>query len=1046
MRIIKVLISLSCLLIFFGFSTKAQVNQHLKGAEDYYELALELLEKQQYGNAQVIFDQIAADPIYGDEKRMNSRYFAAYCAIELYHGDIEERVLEFAKIHETSPLQNRLWLRYANNLFSLKRYRQSLPYYGKVDAYALNKVQKAEYQFKWAYALLQDEQGNLASELFLKLKDGKSAYANSARYYYAHLLYVDSNFAEALKNFLPLQEDPNFGPLVPYYLAHIYYGLENYSKLVEVGEELIANASPSRAPEIAKLLSDAFYQSKDFANTIKYLELYQKKGGKMRLKDHYQAGYSFYQETRYIEAIKSFNKITAGSKEMRQNAYYHLGDSYLKVGEKNQSMVAFKAAADLAHDPDITEDALYNYSKLSYELASPFEDAIQVLKDFLKIYPESKYKQEMNGFLANIYITTKDYERAMQAIKIAGLNSPEMKGIYQQIAFYRASEMFNALKFSGALKKYEECQKYPENKALANLAQYWIGECHYRLRDYENAKSSFLAYRKGNGAAAQSVFNRSYYHSAYCSYKLLDFKSAADDFRVFVRDAQTKDPRKADAYLRLGDAYLLTGGYLLASNFYQKAIESNSVESDYAYFQRAVCLGLDGKSNGKVQELKTLLGRYSRSVYAEKAKFELGLTFLQMDDYTNSLQVFQEFEKEYPNSDRLVEVQLKEGLIFSNRDQNQKAITTFKEIVQKYPETKEAYEAIRLAEIVYKRERNITEYLDWVSTIEFMDIKESSLDSTAYSAAFDIYTEGNYEEAFKALGSYLSRFKSGVFKEQAQYFAADAAARTNKNKEAYSLFEAIEHSTVREIKQQALPFLATQDMRDSSYALAKERFGRYLLIAESKEQVLKARLGLMRSSDKLGDEDGVLEHSNVLLGMEQLEPNLRTEANLLQARVYFEKADYSESYGKFQLVKETSVGDQKAEAFYHQALILQKQEYYDSSNNLINQMIEALPSYREWKMKALLLMAYNFWKLDDIFQSNYIIDFIIGSEDSEDLVKEAKALRSDIEAAEAKAIAEKEALLREQVSPISLDEDGDLKFLDAPGEDVPLEEPEIIEK
>jgi len=1046
MRIIKALSGIVFFVLISTGAIRAQVNQQLKGGEDIYDLALELLEKQQYGNAQQLFDQVVEDPVYTDEKRMNARYFAAYCAIELYHGDIEERVLEFASIHETSPLQNRLWLRYANNLFSLKRYRQSLKYYERVDPYALNKEQKAEYQFKWAYALLQDEQVSYALDLFLKLKDGKSAYASSARYYYAHLLYADSSYAEALKNFLPLQEDPNFGPMVPYYLAHIYYNLKDYNKLVEVGEELIATASAGRAPEIAKLLADAFFSRKDYHNTLKYLNIFQEKGGRMRLQDHYQAGYASYQEGLYTEAIKSFNKITVGPSALRQNAYYHLGDSYLRVGEKSQSMVAFKAAMDLNDSPKITEDAHFNYAKLSYELASPFKDAIAVLKDFLRQYPNSPHKKEVNAYLANIYITTKDYERAMSAIQVVGMNSPEMRGIYQQIAFYRATEMFNSLKFAGALEKYKECQKYPEDKALANLAQYWIGECHYRLRDYESARESFMDFRKGKGAAAQNVFNRSYYHSAYCSYKLFDFKPAADDFRVFVRDAATKDPRKSDAYLRLGDAYLLTGGYLLASSFYEKAIQLNSVESDYAYFQRAVCLGLDGKSNEKINELKTLLGKYSRSVYAEKAQLELGLTYLQLDDYNNSLQVFQDFRRNYPKSDRLIEVRLKEGLIYSNRDQNEKAIATFQEIVSKYPQTQEAYEAIRLAEISYKRASRITDYLDWVATIDFLDIKESALDSTAYNAAFDIYADGRYAEAYTAIETYLSRFPKGVFREQAMYLGGDAAIRNEKFAEAYDFYAGIEKSTNREYKLAALPFLAETDYRDSNYALARERYGRYALIAESKDQLLAARTGLLRSAEKLGDDAGILEYSKLLLSDDKLEQNLRTEAQRYQAKVYFRQEDFPQSFILFEKVKNQSAGDIQAEAYYHMAWILQKQEFHDSSNVLIQEMIEALPSYREWKMKALLLMAENFWKLDDIFQANYIIDFVIDSKESSELVEAAENLKRDIQEAEARAIAEKEALLREQSSPIQLDLDGDLQLLDFQGDDEPLEEPEIIEK
>ena len=269
--------------------------------------------------------------------------------------------------------------------------------------------------------------------------------------------------------------------------------------------------------------------------------------------------------------------------------------------------------------------------------------------------------------------------------------------------------------------------------------------------------------------------------------------------------------------------------------------------------------------------------------------------------------------------------------------------------------------------------------------------------------------------------------------------------RINNKEEAYRLFEKIEHSNTREFKQEALPFLADEDMLDSNYALARERYGRFMKIAESKDQVLRARVGLLRSSEKLGATEAIMEHSTALLAMDQLTSNLQTEAELAQARIYFEQENWTQSFILFVRVKDASAGNQKADAFYNLALIRHRQEFYDSSNSLINQMIEALPSYREWKMKALLLMSRNFWKLDDIFQANYIIDFIISSDADSALVGEAKRLRADIQKAEARAIAEKEALLEEQNTPVILDE-GDIELIDSPGFDEPEEEPEVIEK
>ena len=70
MRIFKALKRSLAILILLSSSLSAQVNQHLQGNEEDYESALELLEKQQYGNAQLIFDRIADNPSYGEEKRI----------------------------------------------------------------------------------------------------------------------------------------------------------------------------------------------------------------------------------------------------------------------------------------------------------------------------------------------------------------------------------------------------------------------------------------------------------------------------------------------------------------------------------------------------------------------------------------------------------------------------------------------------------------------------------------------------------------------------------------------------------------------------------------------------------------------------------------------------------------------------------------------------------------------------------------------------------------------------------------------------------------
>ena len=1046
MRIYRVLALISFFNLIALGALHAQVNASFKGAESSGEAAMELFQKQQYGNAQLLFDLMANNASLSNETRMNARYYAGVCAIELYHGDIQERVEEFSRLHETSPLGNRLWLRYANNLFSLKRYRQASDYYERVDDYAMNEDDKAELGFKKAYSCLQNEKASQAEDLFFKLKDGGSAYASSARYYYAHLRYSAEDYPTALNNFLPLQEDPNFGPLVPYYLAHIYYALEDFAKLVEVGEDLIETASKSRAPEIAKLLVDAFYQKEDYTNVVKYLDIFIAKGGKMRLKDNYQAGYSYYQEDRFSEAISYFNKISAGPDDLRQNAYYHLADAYLKIGEKNQALVAFKAASELKADAIISEDALYNYAKLSYELESPFNDAIQNFKDYLRQYPNSDKRKKVNEYLANLYITSKDYERAMEAIKVAGLNSPAMRGIFQKIAFYRATELFNSGALKAALNRFQASAKYPEDKALATLSLYWQAESQYRLENYEEAAKLFGDFRKGRGAAGFDVYNRSFYNSAYIAYKQYDFKKAADLFRTFVRDVKANDPRRPDAYLRLGDAYLITGGYLVARDFYSMAIEAGIKNVDYAYFQKAECLGLEGKPAEKVEMLSRLSQKFPNSIYTERSRYEIALTLLQMEKYQESLKAFSDFENQYPNSDRKAEIGLKRGLIYSNQDLNQEAVNQYKAVVNQYPGSQESIEAVRLAEINYKRMQRIDAYLDWVAGIDFIDFEESQLDSTAYAAAFDVYAGADYSNAISSFQSYLRRFPQGIFQEAALYYAAQSAKRENQDSLCYTFYERLSKRAKLDYRIEALSYTAEYDLKDSNFVKALASFETLSSIAQSPEQSERALKGSLSAAWALGDSTKSLRFSKALLEREDLGLRNKQEALRVMALVQLGRNNLNPSYQSFESLIALSEGEWKAEAYYYQALILQKQNQYDSSTQKVNQLIEELPSYQEWKAKALYLMAFNFWKLDDIFQANYILDFLIKSDFEPELTAKSEALKGEIAEAEAAALARKEALLKEQASPIVLDADGQLQLLDLPEEEEPLEELEIIEK
>ena len=84
-----------------------------------------------------------------------------------------------------------------------------------------------------------------------------------------------------------------------------------------------------------------------------------------------------------------------------------------------------------------------------------------------------------------------------------------------------------------------------------------------------------------------------------------------------------------------------------------------------------------------------------------------------------------------------------------------------------------------------------------------------------------------------------------------------------------------------------------------------------------------------------------------------------------------------------------SDGDYKKEA----TSFIDKHYAFNESNELIQQLIQQHPSNRTFAAKGLLLMAKNYYALNDAFQATYILENIIKNFSSFDvLTKEAVQL------------------------------------------------------
>ena len=130
---------------------------------------------------------------------------------------------------------------------------------------------------------------------------------------------------------------------------------------------------------------------------------------------------------------------------------------------------------------------------------------------------------------------------------------------------------------------------------------------------------------------------------------------------------------------------------------------------------------------------------------------------------------------------------------------------------------------------------------------------------------------------------------------------------------------------------------------------------------------------------------------------------LLLDAKVIIARTSYKTEDFDTSREYFENIEKEAKGELKAEAMYYNALFAFEDEDYTGSNTIIQNLISNYANYKYWGVKSYMVMAKNYYKLQDAYQATFILENIIKNFNQyEDLVKEAKTELKIIKENEAK--------------------------------------------
>jgi len=984
-------------MVFMGTAQETKIYTH---DQKMYQDALALYNNEQYQAAQTLFQKVKNTAKDGETKA-NSAYYEANAAVRLNQLGADRLMEDFVEQYPTSTKRNNAFADVALYYFETGKYPYALKWYNKVDQGALSRGEMERFNFNYGYSLFASKQTKQAEQYLNKVVDSPT-YGSQAKYYLGYISYQEDDYEAANERFDEITDPEILEEKMSYYQADMNFKLGNFEEAIALAKKQLTKSDRKEVSELNKLIGESYFNLKQYDNAIPYLEEYKGKRGKWSNTDYYLLGYAHYKKNDYLSAVQQFNKIIGGTNSVSQNAYYHLAECYLKLDKKQEALNAFRNASQMDFSAEIQQDAYLNYARLSYEIGNAYEPVPQVIADYLEKYPNGKSTQEMQGLLVDSYITSKNFQGAMDLLEKN--RNYASKATYQKVAFYRGVELFIDADYSGAAETFQKSLDSAEDALFTARASYWKAESDYMLNRFEDALAGFKRFQSSPRASSTNEQKELDYNLAYTYFKLKDYGQAISYYNSFAGSGTNDTQKLYDAYLRMGDSHFVSSKYWPAIESYNKALGLSGPEKDYAAYHKAISYGFVGKADTKIQELNSFVSQYSNSTLKDDALFELGNTYITAGQEAQGLRAYDRLISEYRGSSLVPQAMMRQGLTFYNSSQNEKALERFKSVVREFPKTQEAIQAVATAKLIYVDMGRVDEYAAWVENLDFVEVTDSELDNATYESADKQQRDGNKEAAIRGYEKYIQQFPNGANALKANFNLAQLYFGKSQKDKALPYYKYVADRGASEYSEQALTRVCEVYIGNKDYTTALPYLERLENQANIQQNKTFAQSNLMKGYYEQKNYGKAISYAEKVLATAAIDNRIKSDAQIFIARSAIATNDEPRAEIAYKEVLKIASGSLAAEALYYDAFFKRKAQDYEGSSTSVQKLAKDYASYKEWGGKGLVVMAKNFYDLGDAYQATYILENVISNfKEFPEVVAEAKGELSIIKAKEAKS-------------------------------------------
>lgn len=971
--------------------------------ERQFKSGLELLNRDKFSAARNVFENFVAEYQATESIRVaDAHYYIAYCALNLFNPDAEDLFTEFL---EKYPWHSKAALAYfelGSFFYNSKKYQKSIEYLMLVEQDRLTKEQQMELSFKLGYAYFSQKEFEKALELFNKIKNKDHKYTYAASYYAGYLELKDGKYQEALVDLQSAEKNEAYAAVVPFLIANVYYQMGENDKLITYAEAIVKRNDIKEKSELYLLIAEAQFLKANYPKAVEFFENYaEAEKSKMAPALQYRLAYSLYQTGNYEKATQNFKPIAGSGDALGQISSYYLGLSYLKLGNKQYALLAFQQASKVEFSKQIQEEALFNYAKVNAELNN-FNETIAALKLFNKSFSGSKHSSEVDELLGEAFLKTSNYTEAINYIESLKNRSLRLNTAYQRITFYKGVENFNNNDFKSALDLFNKSTQFPLDKDVYIAANYWKGESHSVLKEFDEAVNSYSKVFQ-NANSKNDYHLKTRYAIAYAYYNLAKYDKALEHYKAYVEATENKPAKMYydDAILRLADINAYNKKFDEALSLYDKAISDRNPDLDYAYYKKGVILPLKGNNEEALENFDRVITAFPASLYVDDALYGKAEIIFTSGEFPESVGIFTKLISSYPGSPYIPNALNFRAIANSNLGNNEKAIEDFKKIIYEYPTHPIAVEALSGIQDALSASDNSEDFDKYREEFVKNNPTNTSLVNIDFEAAKSYYNNQKYDKAIKAFKDYRQKYPESPNNGNTGYFLAESYLKSNQSDLAITEFKQVIADKNSEYINRSILRLADIYFNTQDYQFAKEYYLKLLANANNPKERSISWTSLMETYYGLKNYDSVKYYGDLLIEQSKYSLDVN-KAYLYQGKVAYQQGDSEKATDYFISTINLAKDVNAAEAKYMIAKILYDQKKYDQSLEVLYELNNTFYTYEDWLAKSFLLISDNFLATEENFQAKATLQSIIDKSTHQPSVEKARIKLNEIQEMEKK--------------------------------------------